>query len=54
MTITITTAHCCRGADDLADPNLPDGRHVLADDAASRACLETVGFTRPPVTEPAR
>ena len=35
MTITITTAPCCWGVDDVANPNLPDWRLVLAEAAAA-------------------
>jgi inosose dehydratase len=35
MTITITTAPCCWGVDDVANPHLPDWRLVLAEAAAA-------------------
>lgn len=35
MTITITTAPCCWGVDDVADPDLPDWRMVLDEAAAA-------------------
>ena len=35
MTITITTAPCCWGVDDVSNPNLPDWRLVLAEAAAA-------------------
>ena len=35
MTITITTAPCCWGVDDVTNPNLPDWRQVLAEAAAA-------------------
>lgn len=35
MTITITTAPCCWGVDDAANPHLPDWRLVLAEAAAA-------------------
>ncbi|WP_306754348.1 TIM barrel protein [Paracoccus actinidiae] len=35
MTITITTAPCCWGVDDVSNPNLPDWRLVLKEAAAA-------------------
>jgi inosose dehydratase len=35
MTITITTAPCCWGVDNVSNPNLPDWRLVLAETAAA-------------------
>jgi inosose dehydratase len=35
MTITITTAPCCWGVDDVTDPDLPDWRLVLAEAAVA-------------------
>ncbi|MCE5974869.1 sugar phosphate isomerase/epimerase [Sinirhodobacter sp. WL0062] len=35
MTITITTAPCCWGVDDVSNPNLPDWRRVLDEAAAA-------------------
>ena len=35
MTITITTAPCCWGVDDVSNPNLPDWRLVLKEVAAA-------------------
>ena len=35
MTITITTAPCCWGVDDIANPNLPPWRQVLSEAAAA-------------------
>lgn len=35
MAITITTAPCCWGVDDVCNPNLPDWRHVLDEAAAA-------------------
>lgn len=41
MTITITTAPCCWGVDDVSNPNLPDWRLVLAEaEAAGYGGLE--------------